>query len=112
MQNNSITLLSVIRAIKENGNTYRSSGNYFIVKDDMTYVKINGSMYEATGEVHTHPYMTDDMYNPLMVSSEYISMANNYFEGIVNILVTSTYKLYNVSVNGNGLMFPKEIKWR
>lgn len=54
--------------------------------------------------------MTDDMYNPLMVSSEYISMANNYFEGIVNILVTSTYKLYNVSVNGNGLMFPKEIK--
>ena len=47
-----------------------------------------------------------------MVSSEDISMANNYFEGIVNILVTSTYKLYNVSVNGNGLMFPKEIKWR
>lgn len=72
MQNNFITLLSVIRAIKENGNTYRSSGNYFIVKDDMAYVKINGSMYEATGEVHTHPYMTDDMYNPLMVSSELI----------------------------------------
>lgn len=40
MQNNFITLLSVIRAIKENGNTYRSSGNYFIVKDDMAYVKL------------------------------------------------------------------------
>ena len=61
---------------------------------------------------YTHPYMTDDMYNPLKVSPEDISMATDYFEGIVNILVTSTYKLYNVSVNGNGLMFPKEIEWR
>ena len=97
-----------------NGNTDTSSRNYFVDKgssDNATYVNIEGSLEEVAYQVHTHPYInSNNIHNPLAISSNDISMANTRFNGVLHILTPNGnyYKVYTNQLNA----FEGPIKWR
>lgn len=71
---------------------------------------MHGSLEEVAYQVHTHPSVSNEIHNPLLISDENIQMANLRFAGTVHILVlpNSYYKVHTNQLNA----YEGPIKWR
>ena len=59
--------------------------------------------------MHTHPYVSNDYKNPLLISDKDFSMADRRFEGTVRVLVPpgDYYKVHTNQLNA----FEGPVNW-
>ena len=97
---------------KTTGNTPTSSWNEFYDEyngSSGTYVNVNGRLEEVAYQVHTHPFVSNDYDNPLLISDKDISMADRRFGGTVHVLVPpgDYYKVHTNQLNA----FEGPVNW-
>ena len=101
-----------ILVFKTTGNTPTSSWNEFYDEyngSSGTYVNVNGRLEEVAYQVHTHPFVSNDYDNPLLISDKDISMADRRFGGTVHVLVPpgDYYKVHTNQLNA----FEGPVNW-
>lgn len=99
-----------VLVFKDEGNVYAHSKFPYITKDGHVYVKVNRRLVEAIGNVHTHPgSYSSNQANRLKISGDDIKCARTLFGGELTVIMAKYKIVYNVSIYGNGLMYPREV---